>query len=105
MATHHTTENTLVVIKKQKKEKSEILSSHFMLTKSKKSYNLLYGNTPYNRKKTRRNKKQKNKKHTFGIHYVKAPYHILVCKNRERTFEPPRSGKRKKKKRSVDDVR
>ena len=46
-------------------------------------------------------KNKKTKNHTFGIHYVKAPYHILVCKKREPTFEPPRSGKRKKKKKSV----
>ena len=32
-----------------------------MLTKSIKSINLLYGNTPYNRKDTRRNKKEKKK--------------------------------------------
>ena len=33
-----------------------------MLTKSIKSISLLYGNTPYNRKQTRRNKKAKKKK-------------------------------------------
>jgi len=33
-----------------------------MLTKIIKSINLLYGNTPYNRKDTRRNKKAKKKK-------------------------------------------
>ena len=67
MSTHHyTTENKLVVIKKQKK-----------------SYIW----------------------HTL----CKSPLPLLVCSltilKKERTFEPPRSGKRKKKKRSVDDVR
>ena len=57
MATHHTTEKTLVVIKKHKKRKKKnTMKSLKMLTKSIKSIYLLYGNTPYNKKQTRRNK-------------------------------------------------